>query len=539
MTHQIEDEAGNAAEPLTGAEVEIKLSGEPRALEAVFASKVIEGRATGRRLRKQLENVYYDTVDQRLRARGLAFRVRKDGRSYQQTLKSNDAEGLVTHRGEWQAPLPSAEPDLAVMPPGAHAVLDPLVDPGELQRLFTTRVRRQVQKLVARDASGGETLVEAALDLGEIETAAGTEPIAEVELELLEGSPSVLYDLALELDQLAPLHLETRSKSARGYALATGAPPAWHKAAALTFGPMTTVDEAMRTIFRACVQHWCANEAAAMDGGDPEGVHQMRVGLRRLRSAFAVFGKLIEPAERAWLTTGAKTIVGATGPARDWDVFATEMLPPVLGARPDDPHLVALRGAAEAARARSHPLVRAMVQSPDYTRYLLRARRWIEAGGWRDAATDEGRDWLDRPIADFAARLLDRRHRKAKKQGRRFAKLSVEDRHQLRITLKKLRYAAEFFESLYPARRTRGYIAALKQLQDGLGHLNDVAVAEPLVVEAIDHVRARKERDSVAIGGGLLLGWYARVVTDTGPATVGAWKAFAGRKPFWHRVTAA
>ena len=142
--------------------------------------------------------------------------------------------------------------------------------------------------------------------------------------------------LALELDALAPLRLETRSKSARGYALAAGMPPAWHKAEPPALEADATVDRAIQAILRSCLQHWCANEAAALDGSDPEGVHQMRVALRRLRSAFSVFGRLIDPAQRAWLSDEAKTIVNGLGPARDWDVFLAELLAPVRAARQDD-----------------------------------------------------------------------------------------------------------------------------------------------------------------------------------------------------------
>ena len=149
--------------------------------------------------------------------------MRKDGRKYHQTLKSNDAGGLVAYRGEWQTPLGSAEPDLALLPLEASEVLNGLVDGDELRALFTTRVRRRTRRLVTgADRMAG--LVEAALDLGEIEADGRRQPIAELELELLDGSPAALYDLALELEAQTPLQVEMRSKPARGYALAHVAP---------------------------------------------------------------------------------------------------------------------------------------------------------------------------------------------------------------------------------------------------------------------------------------------------------------------------
>jgi triphosphatase len=526
--------AGNDSPIDPDAEIELKLSGQPEALESIFASPTICDKSTGRGVIRRLENVYYDTRDQRLRARGLAFRVRRHGRRYVQTLKSNDTEGLVSYRGEWEAPLPSSEPDLAVLPVGALEILQGLVTPEELETQFTTRVKRRVRRIRLVDQKGRESLIEAALDSGTIETRGDRMPIAEIELELLEGSPDALYNLALELDKLAPLRIETRSKSALGYALANGQAPAWYKAATLTLKPNATVDEAFREVLRSCVQHWSANEAAALDGRDPEGVHQLRVAIRRLRSALSTFGRLLDPDERARRSTGAKRIINSFGPARDWDVFSTELLAPISEARPGDPHLARVLDAAKVERQRGYDAVRAEIGSRAYTRYVLELRLWIEAGGWREHASERGAAWLDRPIVAFADHLLRKRHGKALKLGHDFAKLSAAERHAVRIALKKLRYACEFFESLYGKKTTKSYLTSLKQLQDALGHLNDVAVAEKLVRQVVDQAIAQPERESLHLAAGLVLGWHAKSVADVEPHVIEAWQAFAHGKPFWH-----
>ncbi len=533
MQHE-SNAAGNAQiRPGAGVEIEIKLCGEPDILKSAFSGAPIRDRARGRAATKRLDNVYYDTEDQRLRARGLAFRVRKEGRRYYQTLKSENAEGLAAYRGEWQNPLRSGEPDVALMPEGGRAALDGAIDPAELRPVFATRVQRTVQRVETTDEDGASSLIEAALDFGGIEANGAKLPIAEVELELLEGSPQALYALALELDALVPLRLETRSKSARGYALAAGAPPAWHKAEPPALDADATVDRTMQAIFRNCLQHWCANEAATLDGSDSEGVHQMRVAIRRLRSAFSLFGRLIDPAQRTWLSDEAKTIVSGLGPARDWDVFLAELLAPVRAARPDDAALSRLAAAAEAARAKGYEHARAAIQARTYTRYILQLGRWIEACGWRDQLTERGAAWLDRPIVEFATHLLGRRQRKALKRGRQFEQLSAEERHRLRIALKKLRYATEFFESLYPKEQTKPYLAALKNLQDGLGHLNDVAVAQRLISSLVDEREPSEDGGGVQRAAGLVLGWHGRGVADLEPAILHAWQEFAEREPFW------
>ena len=220
-----------------------------------------------------------------------------------QTLKSNDAEGLVgLSRRVAERRFARASRISRCCRRARRAALEGLVDPDELRpAVRDARAAAGSPASETTDQAGRSSLIEAALDLGAIEANGATLPIAEIELELLEGSPEALYALALELDALAPLQLETRSKSARGYALAAGA------AAGLAQGGAARRSsrgrhgrrERIRPILRDCLQHWCANEAAALDGRDPEGVHQMRVALRRLRSAFSVFGRLIEPERSA------------------------------------------------------------------------------------------------------------------------------------------------------------------------------------------------------------------------------------------------
>ena len=535
MQHQNKMAAGARMDPGAEVEIELKLSGEPDALKRAFAAAPIRDRATGRARTKRLENIYYDTEDQRLRARGLALRVRKDGRRYYQTLKSNDAKALAAYRGEWQNPLRSSEPDLALMPEGGKAALDGAIDEHELRPLFATRVQRTVRRIATGDQAGGSNVIEAALDLGSIEANGCSTPIAEVELELLEGSPEALYRLALELDALAPLRLETRSKSTRGYALAAGAPPAWHKAEPPALEDDATVDQAIQAILRNCLRQWGANEAAALDGSDPEGVHQIRVALRRLRSAFSVFGRLFDPGQRARLSGEANAILSSLGAARDWDVFLGELLAPVSAARPDDAGLARLAEAAQRERAKGYAQARAAIGAPSYTRYMLQLGCWIEACGWRAQATERGAEWLERPVVEFAAHLLGKRQRKALKLGRQFAQLSADERHRVRIALKKLRYATEFFQTLYPKKDTKPYLAALKDLQDRLGHLNDVAVAERLIGALLGEADRSADGDRLERAGGLVLGWHAHGVAEIEPATVCAWQEFAELEPFWRR----
>ncbi|MBM3561156.1 MAG: CYTH and CHAD domain-containing protein [Alphaproteobacteria bacterium] len=514
-------------------EIELKLIGDTRALRRLHGGPLVQGRALAQAQAQRLETTYYDTEDMRLRGRGLALRVRKAGRKYLQSVKGEDAgAAALARRGEWEWPLSSPTPDLALIDaPGLRKRMKLKADDA-VHPLFTTRVRRArcVVEHAAADGSTGR--IEVALDRGEILFDASAVPIAELELELLQGSPAAVYDLALALHAAEPLAVETRSKSLRGYALALNEMPSWHRAPPLALAADVITDDGMGAIFRACHDHWTANHAAALAGDDPEGVHQMRVTLRRLRSALAVFRALIPVEQFGWLKAETRWLTQALGPARDADVFLDELLAPVLAARPEDPALAALAACAAAARTEGYATAHAAMAEPRYTAFLLGLGRWIEARGWRVGRVMENAPSGQAPLASLADRLLAKRHQAARKRGKGFKRLDAPARHELRIAIKKLRYTAEFFAGLYDGVAAASFIAAAKALQDDLGHLNDVAVAEARLDELRDGGGAEE-----AHAAGIVLGWHAHGARRAEMALRPRWRAFIKAEPFWHQPT--
>ena len=524
-----------ASQSKAATEVELKLTADPETLERLWRAPQLQGRDKAPPKVKELENVYYDTADLRLRKRGLAFRIRRDGTKFIQTVKTGDSEaaGLFS-RGEWEGPVPSLEPQPDIVDdPQIRAALGLLL-PGELRPVFTTRVHREIQEVNGTDSLGRLKIIEAAFDRGQIEAAGSVQPLSEIELELVEGAPRALFELALSLQDIAPTQLETRSKSARGYALATNRKPAWHKAKLPALKPDMRTDDALAAIFESCLLHWTANEAAALDGSDPEGVHQMRVGLRRFRSAISVFSELLPEEQCVWLNGEARWALGELGPARDLDVFLAELLAPLETDRPQDQDLAALHKAAEGHVSAAYDRVRQMITEPRYTRFLLQLGGWLEDRAWHCAAlTPAQAVWLDQPLITLANRLLTKRHRKTVKKGRHFSRLSTEKRHELRIAMKKLRYTTEFFTSIYQEKTVQTYVKAMRGLQESLGHLNDVAVAEQLLAELVKPQGGRRRPPGLDQAAGKVIGWYAHGVVQFEPEMRKTWKSFAKTEPFW------
>lgn len=510
------------------AETELRLVGEPEVLKRIFASPYLASMPGAEEKLSDLESRYFDTPDLDLRARGLAYRVRANGEGYRQTLKAgDDLKAAVLKRGEWETPLKDDQPRPEALPKGAREQLPKSAFKDGLQETFATRMSRRARKVSISDIGR----IEAALDLGEIDTGVGSLPIAEIEFELLEGQPEALYGLALELQKVGPLRLETRSKSTRAFDQLSNKPPSWHRGTTPPLRAEDSIDDAMAAIFESCFSQWLSNQAAAIDGRDPEGVHQMRVALRRLRSALSVFRKLIPADQLTWLQADAKRAIGALGPARDWDVFQADLLAPLIQARPADAGLQALSARAKARCRAGYRQARKHLEGTDYTCFALRFGQWLEQRAWRRGDDAERIELLARPIADFAGKLLAKRHRQALAKGRRFARLSVEQRHELRIALKKLRYSIEFFRPLFDKSAVKPFLDRVKALQEDLGLLNDVAVAEGLLHDLL----ARPGKQDIREAAGLVIGWHARGVASAEPKLRRDWKAFAAASPFWHQ----
>ena len=144
-----------------------------------------------------------------------------------------------------------------------------------------------------------------------MECADGHVPISEIELELIDGSAAALYGVASEIHRIEPVRIEPLTKCERGYALAAGRSASPRRAKPIRYPDAPTAGDALEAVLRECVAHWTANEGPALDGHDPEGVHQMRVGLRRLRSALSVFAPLLPPDDIAWLKDGSRSALRA------------------------------------------------------------------------------------------------------------------------------------------------------------------------------------------------------------------------------------
>jgi inorganic triphosphatase YgiF len=521
-------EPGSAPSAAAAAlEIELKLAVSPEDAAKLGRLPLVKSASAGRAVTRQMHSVYYDTPDRALKAQGIALRLRREGTRWVQTLKgAGRVEGGLHQREEReiQVPAPLLDyPTLAAW--GIGGVLDDPEQRTRLEPVFTCDFKRTIRRL-ALDES---TRIELCADSGTIAAGEAIEPISEIELELKAGSPARLIDFALALLEAIALRIEPRSKAERGYTLAERRAAAPVKASAPALNASMSVTDAFRAVVFGCVAHLHANEAGVMAGADIEYLHQARVALRRLRSAFSVFNRAFPRAAFEDLIGELRWLGGCLGPARDWDVFACTMLPRVAGAFADDAATHALAERAGELRAAADRQAVEALAARRYTALLLRLNGMFYRAPWTDLGDETAAALRAGALGQFTAEILSRRHRKVVKRGRKRAELDASGLHRLRIEIKKLRYAAEFFSSLYERKAVRSYTGALAELQELLGALNDAATVERLCDALREGHADAAYREAV----GAVRGWAAATARDHLEQLPQAWKRFREVEPFW------
>ena len=454
-------------------EIEFKLRVPPRALLQV---RKLAWLRAGPAKRARLVSVYFDTPKHKLKLKGAVLRVRHQGRKCIQTVKTGGDGGLA--RGEWEHEIKGDLPTLAAAAGSPLAELAGAKLERKLKPVFETDIVR-----IAIPVRVGTSRLEIALDRGEIRCGRRRERVSEIEIELKKGDAAEVVRLARRLAEELPARFEPRTKPERGYALSNGDTGKAVHAGAVALERTMTTGAAFRTIGFSCLHQLCANERGVR-AADSESVHQMRVGLRRLRAAMSVFKVLLADSESEAVKAELKWLTEQLGPARDFDVFVRESVAPLSGAASE---MGILQEDIEHRRDEGFKRARAAVDSERYCRLTVNVALWLANGGWSASSDPIKRAPLERPVADFAAEVLSVRLAKIVKKIKKLDKLDVRRRHKLRIAIKKLRYAAEFFAALFGDGRSRRkrLAAVLEELQDVLGVLNDFSVHRKLAGEVV------------------------------------------------------
>jgi triphosphatase len=424
-------------------------------------------------------------------------------------------------RSETEVRVPRPHPDINLFGEEISAELNRVIDGHPLEQKFETQIKRRLRCLNLE-----RSLIEVAFDEGFVVVGNRRQPLTEIELELKAGEEAALYDFAARLADALPVRLEIMSKADRGFMLTADDHPMPVRAEALKFPADATLDVAIEIVINDALGQFVANWPALTETHDRESIHQMRVALRRLRTALAFVNRVLPCPEFEIFRAEAKQIASAFGPARNWDAFKAlvEVGPLTHYAR--DKGFEALLTATEERRLTAYAIAQEVIEDPSTTRFVLKLRAFLARRAWRSALSGAELLRLTEPAKVFAGETLERLHKRALKRGRRPSQKPPEKRHEVRIALKKIRYTAEFFHFFFSG--ARPYVRAVAQLQEGLGAFNDEASATHLLrdIEAAAGPQAAK-------AAGIVLGWCERGTVTADDNLRKSWKSFRRTRPFW------
>ncbi len=473
-------------------QVTLEFALDPEAAQRLPRHGAIATARAGRTRSLAEELIWLDTADGTLAAEGLALESARRGP--RRLLRAMPAPG-----GPWFPGQPAEELET------------PAEEAATLVPIAAFSGRRSVMTL-------GE--VEASLLTGKLRAVAAETPVARL---TLRGPAAAVLARAAALADLHPLP-PVASLAEEGRALARGEQPRPRRRGPPVLAGAATVEAALLAALGHLLQVMLGHAPGCRLGAGPEGVHQTRVALRRLRSVLKSFGAAAACPEVKEFDQGLRALATALGPARDWDVFLAGTGAAAAEAIGGDRRLLALLKAGEARRQEAYGALRRMLDGPAFPRLVLAGLGLMLLRPWR-AGPPEQAALLDQPLADFAGGLLDKRWHRLRKRGEDIDEHGAEALHEVRLDAKRLRYAAELFAPLWPGKPARRFLRRLAALQEELGLANDVTVARGLVG---------------SLGGGVPA-WAVGAMEGFAAARTGgarrhaleAWEELMGADPFW------
>jgi triphosphatase len=511
---------------MMGSEIELKFQVSSQAMKSLRAARSLRPMDAAPEAEKLL-SVYFDTAERRLRRKGISLRVRHNGDGRVQTIKTQTS-GIPFSRGQWEHKIDGDQPDLRFMRGTPLAQLRTKKLRSALSPIFVTQICR-LTRLLDEDGSR----IEMALDEGFVRAGRKTELISEVEVELKRGKILDLFRLAKRIGSLVPAKLAFKSKSERGYDLLADATGPSRVTDEINLKSGMSTGKAFQAIGRSILRHVVDNESAVRKG-DSEGVHQMRVGFRKLRAAISIFAELVDDRQTERIESEIIWVTGELGSARDLDVYIKTRIEPLRKLRPRKSGLREFAGDLAIRRRTAFKKMKHVIDSPRYRSLILDILQWIEAGEWLKHSKIEA----CRPVHRFAAKSLAQQCKKVMRKQKGVAEFDSRQLHKLRIRFKKLRYSCDFFGSVFDSRkmshRRRRFTNCVADLQDNLGALNDISVHQKMA-SALVAEKTSTQHPKRAFAAGIVSGreqgeieTFLKTVSKTA-------RKLSHMRPFWVR----
>ena len=391
-----------------------------------------------------------------------------------------------------------------------------------LRQQFGKPLEEQSIQTTRSPIGGAKWRAEMSVESAELDAGDKMARTCRVGFHLIEGGMAPLAALLMGLADRVPLQLANGSRWDAAFEQLRDGPPPPVKAKAPSLAANIGNAHALKLIARASLAHLMANHHCLLATGAPESIHQMRVALRRLRSAMSLFKIMLQDPQSQDLAEELRWMQGCLGMARDGDVLMSELLAPLDQEFHGAPGFDKLMRLADERRKANRQVLQADMSSPRFNKCLLRLACWIEEVGRHHPLAEE-------PVKELALATLDKRYKRVKKQMALFHSLDEEERHRVRIQVKKLRYSIDFFGGIISDRRAAKMTAQLAEVQEAFGQLNDIASGTRL----LQSIAERAPAPEVSWAAGLVAGWHRKRVDDLLNQAWTLWHELERTPPFW------
>jgi triphosphatase len=495
--------------------MELELAADVDAVAGLSRLKALTARRNGRPRAQSVKIVWYDSPEHALLADGLTLAEQRGVRHLERVFPGADT---------WlpAQPVPVVGDPATLLPP----LPSPLPSPLAPLAAFEGRQTASVHQF-------GEQTVVVTVAKGILRSVTAEQPVARI---WLSGEEQAVRAAAVLIAEAVSVAVPVASLAAEGIALAIGRPatPRHDGAPRLPYDGVSTgalnVTDALAHILGHLLDVILAYAAVAVrqNGEGPEAVHQMRVAVRRARSALSIFRAAVPAGALDAVGDHLKELGGRLGPTRDWDVFAEETAPAIRQAVPNDERLDRMIAAASRRRRGCQKALAAYLGSPAFRMMGIELAWFVAARFWQARAIVSGEEETAPPaLVDFAGSVLQHRWMKLVSSGKRIEELDAPSLHAVRLRAKRARYAAEMFSTLHPGKAPDRFIRRLSVLQQRLGVLNDGAVATHLLAE----LGGPSGRHAYA--SGIVVGFLAARAAKIRPRIVRAFEKFRRQPAYW------
>ena len=468
---------------------------------------------------KGQKTVHFDTPEHNLQAAGLSLWLRRQNGHWLQTIKANrpSVDG-ISRPVDLQSRVETREPDIdKIIDKKIRRAVRMAMTGTSLNPVFETVIQRTSRKKNEQSSTLVLPIDGSAAQAGN----AAEAPAAE--LGLKAGSAEGLLLAIEKLLGGCELKFTRHSKADRSYRLldtrGSSADPEKAHPARITM--QNNCAEAFSAILASAIRQIAVNRQAVLQIEDPEGAHQLRIGLRRLRSALRALRPLVDGGSLRAFERSARDVGRCVGMLRDADVLISGIEAPIEQVASDKSGFAELRDSLIRHQQTKREEVRSTLRGPQWKRLQLYLTLWPQ--------TLEGRSELDKLITKHACRILCKAWKKVAKLGRRLERLDAEHRHEMRKALKELRYQAEFFAPLFKKRVTWQFVEQLKALQDVFGYLNDARMAPRLVEVQYERQAALKAVRAASYA----VGRHEAEADHVWRGASKLWKKLKGSPRFW------